>query len=176
MTAFPHTKNNCPKHLSLSFTCYAFPNPSISCFCQSKDLFSFPAPDLGLDLWIHRSCVSNCTFPPADTGQTTPKLAGTDHRWYGKSAGLPWRCSSWGSACRCRGHGFDPRSGKTPHAAGQRSPHVAATTDACTLGAHACTRGAPAMRSTGATAGEQPLLIRTRESPRQTTKIRHSQK
>ena len=32
-------------------------------------------------------------------------------------AGLHWWRSGWESACRCRGHGFVPRSGKIPHAA-----------------------------------------------------------
>ena len=27
----------------------------------------------------------------------------------------PWWCSGWESACRGRGHGFDPWSGKIPH-------------------------------------------------------------
>ena len=27
----------------------------------------------------------------------------------------------WDSACQCRGHGFDPRSGKAPHVMGQLS-------------------------------------------------------
>ena len=35
--------------------------------------------------------------------------------------GLPWWCSGWESACHCRGHGFDPWSGKIPHAAEQLS-------------------------------------------------------
>ena len=30
--------------------------------------------------------------------------------------GLPWWCSSWESTCQCRGHGFEPWSGKIPHA------------------------------------------------------------
>ena len=32
--------------------------------------------------------------------------------------GLPWWSSGWESAYQCRGHGFDPRSGKI-HAWGQ---------------------------------------------------------
>ena len=31
-------------------------------------------------------------------------------------AGLPWWRSSWESACQCRGHGFEPWSGRIPHA------------------------------------------------------------
>ena len=33
--------------------------------------------------------------------------------------GLPWWHSGWESACRCRGHGFDPCSGRIPHAVEQ---------------------------------------------------------
>ena len=36
------------------------------------------------------------------------------------------------STCQCRGHGFDPWSGKNPHAAGQLRP-CTTTTEACTL-------------------------------------------
>ena len=35
--------------------------------------------------------------------------------------GLPWWSSDKQSACQCRGHGFDPWSGKTPHAEEQLS-------------------------------------------------------
>ena len=36
--------------------------------------------------------------------------------------GLPWWRSGWGSACQCRGHGFEPWSGRIPHAAEQLGP------------------------------------------------------
>ena len=36
--------------------------------------------------------------------------------------GLPWWRSGWESACQCRGHGFEPWSGKIPHAVEQLSP------------------------------------------------------
>ena len=36
--------------------------------------------------------------------------------------GRPWWCSGQESTCRCRGHVFDPWSGKTPHAEGSESP------------------------------------------------------
>ena len=36
--------------------------------------------------------------------------------------GLPWWHSGWESACQCRGHGFEPWSGKIPHAAEQLGP------------------------------------------------------
>ena len=36
--------------------------------------------------------------------------------------GLPWWRSGWESACQCRGQGFEPWSGKIPHAAEQLDP------------------------------------------------------
>ena len=35
------------------------------------------------------------------------------------SPGLPWWRSGWEFACQCRGHGFEPWSGKIPHATEQ---------------------------------------------------------
>ena len=37
-------------------------------------------------------------------------------------SGLPWWRSGWESACRCRGHGFEPWSRRIPHAAKQLGP------------------------------------------------------
>ena len=36
--------------------------------------------------------------------------------------GLPWWRSGYESACQCGAHGFEPWSGKIPHAAEQLSP------------------------------------------------------
>ena len=41
--------------------------------------------------------------------------------------GLPWWRSGWESACQCRGHGFEPWSGKIPHAAEQVGPWATTT-------------------------------------------------
>ena len=41
--------------------------------------------------------------------------------------GLPWWRSGWASACQCRGHGFEPWSGKIPHAAEQLGPWATMT-------------------------------------------------
>ena len=41
------------------------------------------------------------------------------------NGGLPWWHSGWESACQCKGHGFDPWSGRTPHATEQLSPCAA---------------------------------------------------
>ena len=42
--------------------------------------------------------------------------------FFRNTSGLPWWRSGWESACQCRGHGFEPWSGKIPHAAEQPSP------------------------------------------------------
>ena len=52
-------------------------------------------------------------------GQNVPKM------------GLPWWRSGWESACQCRGHGFEPWSGKIPHAAEQLGLWATITEPAC---------------------------------------------
>ena len=44
-----------------------------------------------------------------------------------KEERLPWWCSGWESACQCRGHGFEPWSGKIPHGTEQLSLCTTAT-------------------------------------------------
>ena len=41
--------------------------------------------------------------------------------------GLPWWRSDWESACQCRAQGFEPWSGKIPHATEQLSPCATTT-------------------------------------------------
>ena len=41
--------------------------------------------------------------------------------------GLPWWRSGWESACQCRGHGFEPWSGRIPHATEQLGPWATTT-------------------------------------------------
>ena len=50
-----------------------------------------------------------------------------------RSLGLPWWLSGKESICQCRRHGFDPLSGKIPHAWEQLSPWVATVEWACAL-------------------------------------------
>ena len=45
--------------------------------------------------------------------------------------GLPWWCSGWESACRCRGHGFETWSGKIPHAAERLGPWATTAEPVC---------------------------------------------
>ena len=39
-----------------------------------------------------------------------------------RGPGLPWWRSGWESACQCRGHGFEPWSGRIPYAAERLGP------------------------------------------------------
>ena len=94
---------------------------------------------------------------------------------YRKDGGLPWWRSGWESACQCRGHGFEPWSGRIPHAAEQLGPWATTTEPAhlepvlCNKRGHDSER--PAHRDK-----EWLLLATTRESPRTETKTQHSQK
>ena len=65
--------------------------------------------------------------------------------------------SGWDSSCQCRGHGFNPWSGKIPHAEGQLSLW-AATTEACELRAGGCNKRATEMRSLHTTTKSTPHL------------------
>ena len=89
--------------------------------------------------------------------------------------GLPWWRSGWESACQCRGHGFEPWSGKIPHAAEQLGPWA-------TIAERACLE--PVLRNKRGRDNERPAhrdeewtpLVATRESPRTETKTQHSHK
>ena len=81
--------------------------------------------------------------------------------------GLPWWRSGWGSACQCRGHGFEPWSGKIPHAVEQLGPWATTTEPA---------RLEPVLRNKRGRYSEWPPLAATRESPRTETKTQHSHK
>ena len=87
--------------------------------------------------------------------------------------GLPWWRSGWGSACQCRGHGFEPWSGGIPHAAEQLDPWATITEPA---------RLEPVLRNRRGRDDERPAhrdeewppLAATRESPRTEAKTQHS--
>ena len=92
-----------------------------------------------------------------------------------RSTGLPWWRSGWESACQCRGHGFEPWSGKTPHAAEQLGPWATTTEPACLEPVLRNKRGRDSERPAHRD-DEWPPLAATRESPRTETKTQHSQK
>ena len=87
--------------------------------------------------------------------------------------GLPWWRSGWESACQCRERGFEPWSGKIPHATEQLGPWATITEPA---------RLEPVLRNKRGRDSERPAhrdeewppLATTRESPRTETKTQHS--
>ena len=89
--------------------------------------------------------------------------------------GLPWWHSGWESACQCRGHGFEPWSGKIPCAAEQLGQWATTTEPA---------RLEPVLHNKRGHDSERPMhhdeewppLATTRESPHTETKTQHSQK
>ena len=87
---------------------------------------------------------------------------------------LPWWHSGWESACRCRGHGFEPWSGKIPHATEQLSP-CATTTEPAHLEPCSAMRGRNSERPSHRNE-KWPPLATTGESPHTETKNQHSQK
>ena len=92
-----------------------------------------------------------------------------------KGPGLPWWRSGWESAYQCRGTGFEPWCGKSPHAAEQLSPWATTTEPA---------RLEPVLRNGRGRDSEMPAhcdeewppLSATGESPHTETKTQHSQK
>ena len=88
---------------------------------------------------------------------------------------LPWWRSGWESACQCRGHGFEPWSGKIPHAAERLGPWATIAEPA---------RLEPVLRNGRGRDGERPAhhdeewspLATAGESPRTEAKTQHSHK
>ena len=89
--------------------------------------------------------------------------------------GLPWWCSGWESACQCRGRGFEPWSGKIPHAAEWLSPWATTTEPARLEPVLSNKRGRDSERPAHRDE-EWPPLATTRGSPRTETKTQHSHK
>ena len=89
--------------------------------------------------------------------------------------GLPWWCSGWESACQCRGHGFEPWSGKIPHAVEQLGLWATTTEPAHLEPMLRNKRGRDSERPAHRNE-EWPPLAATGESPRTETKTQHSQK
>ena len=89
--------------------------------------------------------------------------------------GLPWWRSGWESACQCRGHGFEPWSGRIPHAAEQLGLW-ATTTEPAHLEPVLCNKWGRDSERHVHRDEEWPPLATTRESPRTETKTQHSHK
>ena len=91
------------------------------------------------------------------------------------SIGLPWWRSGWESACQCRGHGFEPWSGKIPYAAEQLGPW-ATITEPAHLEPVLCSKRGRDSEGPAHHDEEWPPLATTRESPHTETKTQHSHK
>ena len=89
--------------------------------------------------------------------------------------GLPWWRSGWESACQCRGHGFEPWSGKIPHAAEQLGPWATIAEPARLEPVLRNKRGRDSVRPAHRDE-DWPPLAATRESPSTETKTQHSHK
>ena len=92
-----------------------------------------------------------------------------------KLEGIPWWRSGWEYACQCRGHGFEPRSGKIPPAVEQLGPWATTTEPARLEPVLRNKRGHDSERPAHCNK-EWPPLATTRESPRTETKTQHSHK
>ena len=90
-------------------------------------------------------------------------------------AGLPWWRSGWESACQCRGHGFEPWSGRIPHAVERLGPWATATEPERLEPLLRNKRGRDSERPTHRDE-EWPPLAAAGEGPRTETKTQHSQK
>ena len=90
-------------------------------------------------------------------------------------SGLPWWRSGWESACQCRGYGFEPWSGRIPHAAEQLGPWATITEPARLEPVLRNRRGRDSERPAHRDE-EWPLLAATGESPHVETRTQHSHK
>ena len=79
------------------------------------------------------------------------------------------------SACQCRGHGFEPWSGKIPHAAEQLGPCATAAEPVC-LELVLCSKRGHCSERPVHRNGEWSPLATTREGPCAATKTQRSQK
>ena len=93
-----------------------------------------------------------------------------------KNTAFPWWLSGKESTCQCRRHGFDPCSGKMPHASEQLSPRATAPEARAPWCPHSTTRDTIARRSLHPIVREQPLRPEAREKAHAETKTQHSEK
>ena len=140
------------------------PSLQVSCFLQ------WPR---ALSMWHHK-----LSFPQKGKllpSNYYPHFPDEEMRLQKVRLGIPWWRSGWESACQCGGHGFEPWSGKIPHAAEQLGPWATITEPA---------RLEPVLRNKRGHDNERPAhrdeewppLAATRESPRTETKTQHSHK
>ena len=127
-------------------------------------------------LWVFRCQISPILIsysnicPP---GRVTEWLLQVNHKFFSiyrvycyfknEFGGLLLWSSGWESACQCKGHRFDPWSGRIPHALGQLSP-FATTTEAWTQKPVICNKKSHYSEKPEHQNEEWPPLTATRES------------
>ena len=87
--------------------------------------------------------------------------------------GLPWWRSGWESACQCRGHGFEPWSGRSPRATERLGPWATIAEPVRLEPVLRNKRGRDGVRPAHRDEGWPPLAA-AGESPRTETKTPHS--
>ena len=92
------------------------------------------------------------------------------------TSGLPWWRSGWESACRCRAHGFEPWSGKIPHAAERLGPWATAAEPARLEPVLGNKRGRDSERPAHRDEEWPPLATAGGGGPRAGAKTQHSHK
>ena len=103
------------------------PSSPHSCWPETRAFVWLPwaavlAPVLNHPLpWVTFFCLCCSLFLPVSLF-ISQSLASSNFDLLKTCLGLPWWRSGWESACQCRGHGFEPWSGKIPHAAEQMGP------------------------------------------------------
>ena len=73
------------------------------------------------------SSVASCMIRGSTWGERERERQKDRQNQKDETYGLPWWRSGWESACQCRAHGFEPWSGKIPHAAEQLGPWATTT-------------------------------------------------
>ena len=128
----------------------------LSCNCSSS---------ISIVIWSFVVWLYHTIFLHSTVDKTAIKIA----------TGLPWWRSGWESACQCRGHGFEPWSGKIPHVAERLGPWATiaepARLEPVLRNKRGCDSERPVHRDE-----EWPPLATTGESPRTETKTQHSHK
>ena len=140
------------RHLGCCQWCNIFGRSLGLCLSISlRSFFFFPVPIPFLEVWTLSSVIKN------------------------DISGLPWWRSGWESACQCRGHGFEPWSGKIPHATERLGPWATVTEPVCLEPVLRNKRGRDSERPAHRDEEWSPLAT-TRESPCTETKTQHSHK
>ena len=109
----PEPAGRLPTHPTSSLDCSPHPRGQTSSGPQCSQ-WSVTPPSPGL------------CWGEGRTGATQDDIT-SERSFKNTVGGLPWWHSGYKSACQCRGHGFEPGSGKIPRAAEQLGPCATTT-------------------------------------------------